>query len=288
SQTTNFSVSVADSQGKPIPDLQISCDSEAGVAIIDPALGTSITGDFGGISGQIGCAAPGSWRFVCRTPTGANIRDSITIHCTGDFPEGFTGFTGAAGGGLGNGTGGVANQGGQGDGSTGGTDISGASVTSLTVYDDASPTNTIDITLDECNENFAEDMMSEPEEFGDATFEVTIVNNSNQLITIDGYSITVPQATGSGTATYNSGNISALLEVPPNGTERTLGEGGALPLAFSAGTGKRYAGAPTSTIPAIGFRNVTIRFTGFNDLGQEVTLAASVGLNFVNELNCGS
>jgi hypothetical protein len=107
--TSNFSVAVRDAQGAPVPGLKIACDSEAGVAVIEPATGLEITSSSGSISGVIGCELPGSFQFACRLPIGANKRKMVTIKCTGTVPAGFSGFAGAGGGGLG--TGGVGDDG---------------------------------------------------------------------------------------------------------------------------------------------------------------------------------
>lgn len=102
--TTGFRVFVADAEGQPVENINVVCDSEKGLAIIEPNTGYELTGSSGVMSGVIGCAAPGSYRMGCRLNIGANRRKFISVSCTGDVPAGFTGFPGAAGGGLGGGS----------------------------------------------------------------------------------------------------------------------------------------------------------------------------------------
>jgi hypothetical protein len=103
-QTAGFKVFVTDSQGQPIPDTRVICDSEKGVALIEPTSGYELTNGDGVMSGVIGCAGPGSYQMVCRLSVGANRRQFVSVGCTGDVPAGFSGFPGAGGGGLGGGT----------------------------------------------------------------------------------------------------------------------------------------------------------------------------------------
>lgn len=103
-ETTGFRVYVTDAAGRPIPDTRVICDTEKGVAIIEPTSGYELTNSEGVMSGVIGCAGPGSYQMVCRLSVGANRRQFVSVGCTGDVPSGFTGFPGAGGGGLGGGT----------------------------------------------------------------------------------------------------------------------------------------------------------------------------------------
>lgn len=102
--TSGFKVYVTDSKGLPVPFVRVVCDSEQGVALIEPTTGYELTNGEGVMSGRIGCAAPGSYQMVCRLGIGANRRQFVSVGCSGDIPSGFTGFPGAGGGGLGGGT----------------------------------------------------------------------------------------------------------------------------------------------------------------------------------------
>jgi hypothetical protein len=102
--TSGFKAYVTDSKGQPIANTRVICDSEQGVALIEPTWGYELTNADGVMSGVVGCAAPGSYQMVCRLSVGANRRQFVSVTCTGDVPSGFAGFPGAGGGGLGGGT----------------------------------------------------------------------------------------------------------------------------------------------------------------------------------------
>ena len=102
--SAGFKVYVADAQGQPVPFVRVVCDTEQGVALIEPTSGYELTNGDGVMSGRIGCAAPGSFQMVCRLGIGANRRQFVSVGCSGDIPAGFAGFPGAGGGGLGGGT----------------------------------------------------------------------------------------------------------------------------------------------------------------------------------------
>ncbi len=101
--TSGFKAYVTDSKGQPIPNTRVICDTEQGVALIEPTTGYELTNGDGVMSGAVGCATPGSYQMVCRLSIGANRRQFVSVTCTGDIPNGFTGFPGAGGGGLGGG-----------------------------------------------------------------------------------------------------------------------------------------------------------------------------------------
>lgn len=102
--TSEFLVFVRDEQQQPVPNINVICDSEGGVAILEPSTGYALTNSRGAMSGVIGCEAPGSFQLVCRLSVGANRRQFASVRCTGDTPSDFEGFPGAGGGGLGGGS----------------------------------------------------------------------------------------------------------------------------------------------------------------------------------------
>jgi hypothetical protein len=102
--TSEFLVFVRDEQQQPVPNINVICDSEGGVAILEPSTGYALTNGRGAMSGVIGCEAPGSFQLVCRLSVGANRRQFASVRCTGDTPSDFEGFPGAGGGGLGGGS----------------------------------------------------------------------------------------------------------------------------------------------------------------------------------------
>ena len=98
-ESAGFYVQAFDEGDQPVPNLSIACDTEAGLALIEPADGQQLTDDGGIMSGRIGCEQVGSFRLGCRLPVGAGRRQFATIRCSGPIPSGFDGFPGAGGGG---------------------------------------------------------------------------------------------------------------------------------------------------------------------------------------------
>lgn len=104
--TTGFSVTALDSNGGPLAFIRIFCESELGIAILEPSSGGvafESTGADGFMSGVLGGLTPGSFLLECRAPEGFNLVTRITIVVVGDVPGDFEGFPGAAGGNLGGG-----------------------------------------------------------------------------------------------------------------------------------------------------------------------------------------
>ena len=106
-EMTGFRVYVLDSAGRPVPEIRIFCDTEEGLALIEPTTGSELTDSNGQMSGRVGCEAVGSLQLGCRLPIGANWRDFETIRCggtvgtTSDFGESSGGGLGGPGGGVG-------------------------------------------------------------------------------------------------------------------------------------------------------------------------------------------
>lgn len=101
--TASFTVHVQNASGAPVSNIHVACDSESGIAIVEPQRGYEMTSSAGVMSGVVGCERPGSFQMVCRLSVGANRRKFASVTCTGNIPAGFQGFPGAAGGGLGGG-----------------------------------------------------------------------------------------------------------------------------------------------------------------------------------------
>lgn len=275
---SGFFARVYDANGVPVPHIKVSCDSEAGVAIIEPTTGTEITDSGGAISGKIGCRSPGSYQFGCRLPVGGNRRKFVDIKCSGPVPNGFTGFPGAAGGGLG--TGGAADSE---DGGLGGTNPDGVRITTIAVSDqgDNSATTSIDTLLSDCDSDPAT-FTGEP--FFDSTVSLTVVNNSNSSIRFTGLRYSVPNASGPGSSTFTSNRISLNGTASPNGGVSTFSS----IVIFDANTlGKRFFGASANIPTSLGFRNVTFALDGTNDQGDQVTITGSIALSFDTYNNCG-
>ncbi|MEY4668892.1 MAG: hypothetical protein RL518_1591 [Pseudomonadota bacterium] len=234
-ETSGFKVSVTDSRGQPIANTRVVCDSEKGVALIEPTSGYELTSSSGVMSGVVGCAAPGSYQMVCRLSIGANRRQFVSVVCTGDVPSGFTGFPGAGGGGLGGGS------------QTG--DDGDIQITDAGFDDDgevASTTVPVDASIDIVQE--ADCDVSTPavdvEPFYDTYAVLNVVNNLSEQVTlvslecsvkgIDGTSNTASCGqiglTRSSSSTLEANNDSTIVQVP----------------VFKAYNGRKYVGNPTN------------------------------------------
>ncbi|MCI5065926.1 hypothetical protein MRY87_09400 [bacterium] len=297
SQTSPFSVAVRNQDGVAVPNISVFCDSEIGIGIIEPTAGQTLTNANGEMSGIIGCEAPGSFQFACRLPSGTNLRQFVQIVCEGPVPAGFAGFAGAAGGTLGNqAPGGGVDVGDDGD--PGGVGTEGIRLTEIGFSDDgnASPfgvsTFSIDTQQVNCEVDPAEDPECEP--FFDTVVSFRIVNNSNQSVQVRGYNYTIPDHDGAGT-TFTSDTIAPTSI---EGGETVTAFGGNLQFAalFAevrgsvglCGAEKRFAGAAASMPDDLGFRNVTVRVFGENEVGESFTVTGRIGMSFDSFDNCGN
>lgn len=291
SETTGFHVSVVNQDGTPVPNISVFCDSEMGIGIIEPTSGQEITNASGQMSGRIGCAAPGSFQFGCRLPVGTNIREFVQVVCEGPVPAGFGGFENAGGGGLGNGSGGggVAVPD---DGNPGGTGTDGIRLIQIDVIDNGQDaTLSVDTTQVNCEVDIAADPICEP--FFDSLVRFRIINNSNQAIQITGYSYTVPNATGDGTASYTSPSIALSPIDGGNEVEPFGGELFATAIFTDAvaevgvcSAGKKFVGASSSISSSLGVRNISFSISGRNESGDSFVLTGALGLNFDSYNRC--
>ncbi len=106
-QRTRFFVTALDPSGIPLGFRRVFCDSELGIAILEPsANGVAFehTNSAGEMSGILGGVTPGSFLLECRLEEGFNLVARKTIRIHGEVPEGFQGFPGAAGGNIGGGS----------------------------------------------------------------------------------------------------------------------------------------------------------------------------------------
>lgn len=273
SDTSSFRVHVRDANSGGVPQIKVSCDSEDGVAILEPTQGVEFTDEFGNMSGRIGCTRPGSFQFGCRLPVGGNLRSFTTVKCTGDVPTGFGGFPGAAGGGIG---GGVS------VGGPNGADSDTVRITTLSFVDlgdSGTASTSIDTQQDVCES-------TEAEPFFDTLLNVTVVNNSATLIRFTKLSYAVDNATGSNSAVLNSRELSLIGE----SAALAAGESSTVTsLVFDASGGRKaFVGqGGNSLIPvSLGFRTVTVRLFGTTDLGEEVIITGRTTLSFDDFDNC--
>lgn len=284
---SNFSVTVTDVNNTPVPHIKVSCDTEAGLAIIEPNSGSELTGTHGTMSGIVGCESPGSYQMACRLPIGANKRQFVGIHCTGSVPEGFEGFPGAAGGTLGGSSGGVAS----GDSGVGGSDLSGIRITRIQAVDDGTfttDTSTLSIDTDyisDCDED-PETVVAEP--FFDTVFRIAVKNDSTRAITFTSFNYTISDSDGNGTPfTSSSLSLSETRELKPcteSAEECDNSDDPFLALMFIAkpgsGSDKFFNGSSTAIDSDVDFANVTIRLIGETSEGQEVVITGRTALSF--------
>lgn len=282
--TSNFNVEVIDASGNPVPQIQVSCDSEIGVAIIEPTVGSELTDEFGNMSGVLGCELPGSFQFACRLPIGVNKRKFASIHCDGDVPVGFVGFPGAAGGGLGGGNGGVDVPDG---GGSGGTDLSNIRLSAIQFFDNGTLDTAslgLDITADsDCNNDGT---ANDPEPFFDTFVALSILNPASVNVTFTSYNYTVNNADGAGSQ-FVSQNITFIgqadaLTATADGGELTIT---GVPFAKASGGQKFYAGS-SSAITAVGFKNITFRVSGRTSEGDAVTVTGRTAISIGTFDNC--
>ncbi len=277
--TAGFEVTVRDVNGQPVPNLELSCDSEAGLAIIEPNTGREHTDDGGKMSGRYGCVAEGSHLFGCRLPLSGQRRRFATIKCSGPVPANFTGFPNAGGGGLGGGVGSPGN-GGQG----GGASLEDVNLLSITYRDGGNEsTKNIDNSLNEdCdNDGNGSGGTIDPEPFTDTFFTVKIQNDSNANVNLVSYRVTVPEATGDSSATYRSGSYALNSPISPNGGTLEI-EG---ILATGSGGSKQFVGSSSNAPDMV--RSVTVSFLLRDENGNEATKSLSTVLSFADYNNCG-
>ncbi len=261
--TTGFFFKAKDSFGAPVPNIQAACDSEAGIAILEPTTGQEMTDDSGAISGRIGCEAPGSYQFGCRLPVGAGLREFKRIVCTGSAPEGFAGFPGAAGGGLGSG------------GSVVDDPSNRIAVTSVAVEAiGTDATNEIDITRTACTTGL--------EQWGNDTLVVAVKNGTSQVVRFTSASFTSAASSSTG-GSVTSGSLAGVCEIAAGATgtckipfTRILG--------LAAGASKEFSGTSV-TLTVTGSRNVTARLTGtWNN--SSLTISGARAVVYSNYDNC--
>lgn len=268
--TAGFFATVKDVNGAPVNGLRIACDSEVGLALIEPTTGFELTDGFGNMSGVVGCEAPGSFQLACRLPVGGNKRQFATIICTGDVPSDFTGFPGAGGGGLG---GGVDTTDSQDD------DFS-VRISGINFYDSGnttSATTSIDTSQGTCG-------TSDPEPFFDSMVGFELVNNTSSVVRIESFTYTVANFDGAGNS-YTSSRIFFLGEaksVDPNGgATEVVG----LFIEATSGGAKRFFGR-SDTITSLGFKNITFNVRGITSAGETVNITATAAVSFNSFNRC--
>lgn len=272
--TMSFRVLAKDPQGAPLAFIRIFCESEKGIAIIEPSSGGVAfehTGPDGGMSGVIGGLAPGSFIFECRAPEGFNLVARRTLKITGEVPEGFEGFPGAAGGNLG---GGVLI-----DDTPDEDSVDGIVVESIQFFDGSTENVTaIDVVRDtDCDGDGTAEGGTDTEPFYLNNYSITVVNNTTSNIVLKSVRFA---AGGGGTATQT---LSVLVTAGNEGGSTFTGpflESSSL----SGGTQKKYAG--TNDQVSLGTRNIRVIFTAETEAGETITFSGGRSVTFANVNNC--
>ena len=265
SDITGFSVGVTDRNGSPVPNIEIACDTEKGLALIEPTTGYEMTDSSGHVSGKVGCETPGSYLLGCRLPVGGYKRQFVTVRCQGPIPAGFSGFPGAGGGGLGTG------------GSGGAVDVGEVRITSVTPYENNDETLNVDVTQGVCTDNSAEP-------FTDTFLKIKVTNSTAALVNFYAYEYTIRKADGASDQVdsdtiylSDSGDIAASSSTTFTG------------LFLKAGSGhKRYVarGVDYDVPSDLGNRNVLITLYGTDGKGDKLVLQYTVGMTIGSYNNC--
>jgi hypothetical protein len=271
SDILGFIVSVRDTNGAPVENIRVSCDTEQGLALLEPTTGIEQTDGNGDMSGRVGCAAPGSYQIGCRLPVGANKRIFETVRCAGPVPAGFTGFVGAGGGTLGGGS--VIDDGG-----------GGVRAVAAAFFDRANTTagSQIDVVQTaDCPNTTAVD----PESFTDTLIRFTIVNDTNQTVRFSSYRYTVENGVSSGND-FTSASLGFTSNV--EGTEVAGGSTVTLDSVFTTANsgGKFFIGSSTAISPTLGAADITFELTGTTAAGDTVTVELSTAAIFGNYNRC--
>jgi len=278
--TSSFFVTVKNARQQPVSNINVVCDSEQGVAILEPSSGYSLTNAEGVMSGVIGCEAPGSLQLVCRLSVGANRRQFASVRCTGDVPSGFQGFPGAGGGGLG---GGVQTN-----------DDGDVRITAAEFLDqsnlssDATASSSIDIVQSsDCNnDGTANDI----EPFYDTYVRLTVQNNLIETVRFEYLQYRISDVDGRGTV-FTSKRLGLSVE---SDASSASGGGGSTTFTvpvFKAFGGGKFVGDPLGEgLQIVNPALLTTRFTlvGETSSGEAVELTARTTASFSNFNRCGS
>ena len=266
-----FFVEALDPRGVPLDFIRIMCDSEHGLAILEPSdngIAAEHTGADGRMSGVLGCITPGSYLLECRAPEPSGLLTRMTFHCRGDVPDGFDGFPGAAGGNIGGGL--IVDQ------TDDGGQILQALFTDAGGQTEFGPIDTAQIA--DCDATTPE---FEPEPFSNTTYTITIQNNSVRDLTITDVALDVDDGQA---ASVVSQSVNVVIAP---GASTTVS--GTLINVTAAG-GQQYAATGVTGSPVIeGTYSVAITASGEDASGDGVTLSATTTLSFSDLVdNCTS
>jgi len=265
-----YFVEALDPRGAPLQYMRIYCDTEQGLAIIEPSdngLAFESTQEDGRFSGKLGCVTPGSFMMECRGPEPTGLVTRKGFKCVGDVPDGFSGFPGAAGGNLGGGV--IVDQ------SDNGGQILQVQFSDAGGTTQFGPIDTAQIA--DCDATTPE---LEVEPFSNTTYTVTIQNNSQLDMTVTDVTLDVQDGQA------NSDVSQAVNIVIPAGASTTVS--GTL-INVTATGGQSYAKNGTTGSPVIeGTYTVDISADGQLANGDSVSLDANTTLAFSDLVNnCG-
>lgn len=279
-ESTGFTVTAKNAEGIPVKQINVACDSEQGVAILEPQKGYELTNNNGVMSGRLACALPGSFQFVCRLAIGANRRQFVGIKCTGDVPAGFEGFPGAAGGGLG---GGVQ------------TSDSGDVVVRDAWFqdsgEDTSSSTTHDASIDITQASDCDGVATtrDPEPFYDTYVYLKVENGLTEQVRFTTLSYTFRNVDGAGTD-FTSKELGLTADadssVAANGGTKLI----YMPV-FKAYGGGKYVGDPSGfgiQLTQAALKTVSFTLRGETASGQAVSLTARITGSFSNFNRCPS
>ncbi len=286
SESAGFYVQVSDKNGGPVANVRVACDTEAGLAILEPSDGNQLTDDGGIMSGRLGCEQIGSFRMGCRLPTGGGKRKFATVQCSGPIPSGFDGFPGAGGGGLG---GGSVNE----------PDSDELVTVTAIAFFDGGTTNAnyggeigdlqVDVAQGICGT--AAPFTAEP--FFDTIVGIDVQNFLDDSVNFSQMNYTVENSDGGTPGTSFTSARFALInadEVPGEGDAQP-GQRRFLGFFAKAGAGggdKALNGASTALPSGDWLSNVTFRVFGVSSSGREVSASLRVAIAFGNYNRCGS
>lgn len=274
-ETDGFSVTALDPSGSPLGFIRIFCESEKGIAILEPSSGGVAfehTSAEGYMSGLLGGLLPGSYILECRAPFGFGLIHRVTIVVRGSIPDGFQGFPGAAGGNLG----------GQQLQDLTPDSISGEGIFISQVRFTDGPNSTsssgpLDISRETCDGGTPldpSDDYTEPFYFNE--FQVTLQNTSTQKVIVGTIGFIVQDGGPSSTSTQSK---SVVIE------PGTTGVVDGILTDFLGGSAKTFAGTTDTVV--IGTYRVDIVVTGESDSGEDFTLRQSVTITFDGVNRCG-
>jgi hypothetical protein len=265
-------VVATDPQGNPLQYTRIFCESEHGIAILEPSNGGVAfehTNAEGMMSGVLGGLTPGSYILECRAPVGLNLVARTQLVVTGEVPPGFDGWPGAAGGNLGGGL--IVDP-----------PEEDLAIQQILVTDagnpQGSPNGPIDITFNpDCN---GDGILTDPEPYIFNDYIVKLINGREDRVFVDTVSFTVEDPTIPGgvtvTTQFNNLLIAGGASADLVGTfTSTLG---------GSGVTKVWPG--TSTTVNAGVYNVNFTIRGETDSGDSFTIRGSINVNVASVNNC--